>query len=343
MIMRFLFALTAVVALVATALSGYFFVPFLRRIKYGQTINDIGPTWHSGKQGTPTIGGLMFVVGIVVAVLSAYFTVQFGADSLFVELSMPNIIDVAIAMAATVAFGAIGFIDDYIKVALKRNLGLMARFKILLQFVVTGLFLYALYVNGSLSTALFMPFVGYVELSYFFYIFAFLLIIGIVNAVNLTDGLDGLATSVTVLVMLGYVALAIVVQQFATGIVASAVAGALVGFLLWNFYPAKVFMGDTGSMFLGGAVATLAFCIGRPEVLFLLGIVYMLEAASVIIQVTWFKITKRIYGEGRRVFKMSPIHHHFEMVGLSEIRIVILFCFLALTGVLAAILYIMVY
>lgn len=343
MIMRYLMLLTAVVALVVTAVSGYVYIPFLQRIKFGQTIKEIGPIWHDGKQGTPTMGGLMFVTGIFSACFLSYCTVFYGAESLFFEMSMQNFINIGIAVVATTAFGVIGFIDDYIKVAQKRNLGLVGNLKIILQFIVTGLFLFGLFQTGSLSTSLLVPYIGLVELSYFYYIFAFLLIIGIVNAVNLTDGLDGLATSVTFIVMLGYVAIAIMVFQFATGIFAAAVAGAMVGFLLWNFYPAKVFMGDTGSMFLGGAVATVAFCIGRPEILFLIGILYMLEAASVIIQTTYFKITRRIYGEGKRVFRMSPIHHHFEMLGMSEVKIVALFSFVALTGVLASILYIMIY
>ncbi len=343
MLMRYLLLLTAVISLGVTGISGYFFIPYLRKVKYGQTIKEIGPTWHSGKQGTPTMGGLMFVLGIVLSLVAAGFTIFHGAESLFLELSMKNIITVAISFGATVGFGLIGFIDDYIKVAMKRNLGLVAGLKIIMQFTVTAFFLYGLHINDSLRTTIMIPYFGVVDLSYFFYIIAFLLIIGIVNAVNLTDGIDGLAPAVTFIVMMGYVAISILVYQFATGLFAAAVAGGMVGFLLWNFYPAKVFMGDTGSMFLGGAVATLAFCIGRPEILFLIGLLYMIEAASVILQVGYFKLTKRIYGKGRRIFRMSPIHHHFEMLGLTEIKIVALFCFIALTGTLAAILYIIIY
>ncbi len=343
MIIRYLLVVTAILSLGVTALSGYFFIPFLKKVKYGQTIKEIGPTWHSGKQGTPTMGGLMFVLGIVGALVVAYITIHYGAESMFLELSEQNLINVGISFMATLCFGAIGFIDDYIKVALKRNLGLVAGLKIIMQFAVAALYMLGLHMNNSLHTEIMIPYVGVIDLSYFFYIFAFLLIIGIVNAVNLTDGIDGLASAVTFIVMIGYVAIAIMVYQFATGIFAAAVAGAMVGFLFWNFYPAKVFMGDTGSMFLGGAVATLAFCIGRPEILFLIGLLYMIEAASVIFQTTYFKITKRIYGEGRRIFRMSPIHHHFEMLGLSEIKIVVLFCFVALTGTLAAILYVVIY
>ncbi len=343
MIMRYLLLVTAIISLAVTGISGYFCIPFLRKIKYGQTIKEIGPTWHSGKQGTPTMGGLMFVLGIIIALAVAASTIYFGADSLFLELSMQNIINVAIAFGGALGFGAIGFIDDYIKVALKRNLGLVAGLKIILQFAVATLFMYGLYLNDSLHTTIMIPYFGVVDLSYFFYLIAFLLIIGIVNAVNLTDGIDGLAPSVTFIVMIGYVAISILVYQFATALFTAAVAGGMVGFLLWNFYPAKVFMGDTGSMFLGGAVATTAFCIGRPEILFMIGLLYMIEAASVMIQVGYFKITKRIYGKGKRIFRMSPIHHHFEMLGLTEVKIVALFCFVALTGTLAAILYIVIY
>ncbi|MEG2769759.1 MAG: phospho-N-acetylmuramoyl-pentapeptide-transferase [Oscillospiraceae bacterium] len=318
-----------------TAGTGFALVPWLKKLKYGQTIKEIGPTWHKGKEGTPTMGGLMFVIGSLIAVAAAYtfMLTQVGKGEM---PGMGNEVqNLFIMILTSLAFGFVGFVDDFIKVVKQRNLGLMARYKIIMQVLITAIFLGALYLNGTLSTIMNIPFFGAVDVGFFFYPFSFLLIIAMVNAVNLTDGIDGLASSVTFVVALGFVVLSSLMGYFVIALFAAAIAGGCAGFLSWNFHPAKVFMGDTGSMFLGGAVVVLAYCIGRPEILFLIGIVYVCEAASVILQVSFFKITK-----GKRIFKMSPIHHHFEMCGWSEEKIVITFSFTALIGVILSCMYV---
>ena len=218
--------------------------------------------------------------------------------------------------------------DDYIKVVKKRNLGLRARAKIVAQVLITAAFLCALTLNGTLTTYVTLPVLGTVDFGYAFYPVSFLLIIGMVNAVNLTDGIDGLSSSVTFVVMLGFLFVASFLGNTAVALFAAAIAGGCAGFLSWNFYPAKTFMGDTGSMFLGGAVVAAAYGLRRPELLIFFGVVYLAEAGSVMLQVAYFKLT-----HGRRIFKMSPIHHHFELSGWNEVKIVYVFSFVALTGV----------
>ena len=233
-----------------------------------------------------------------------------------------------IGVLTAYAFGLVGFVDDYIKVVKKRNLGLMARYKIVAQVLITGAYLSSLYLNGTLSTIVTLPLLGAVDFGWFFYVLSFLLIIGMVNAVNLTDGIDGLASSVTFVVMMGFMFIASLLGNTTMALFAAAVAGGCAGFLAWNFYPAKTFMGDTGSMFLGGTVVAVAYGIGRPELLLFMGVIYLIEAFSVMLQVTYFKLT-----HGKRIFKMSPIHHHFEMCGWSEVKIVSVFSFITLVGV----------
>ncbi|MEG1873394.1 MAG: phospho-N-acetylmuramoyl-pentapeptide-transferase [Ruthenibacterium sp.] len=217
----------------------------------------------------------------------------------------------------------------------KQNLGLLARYKIIMQVIITTMYLIALHLLGVLSTAVSLPIFGMVDFGFAFYPLAYVLIIGMVNAVNLTDGVDGLASCVTFVSMLGFMMIATLLGYYAIGLFGAAIVGGCAGFLCWNFYPAKCFMGDTGSMYLGGAVTTVAFAIGRPELLFLLGFVYICEAGSVVLQVTYFKLT-----HGKRIFKMSPIHHHFELCGWSEIKIVGVFSAVALVGVLLGFVYI---
>ena len=329
--------LAALAALIITALSGFFLVPLLRKLKFGQTIKEVGPTWHKDKQGTPTMGGLMFMLGGCLGVLVAYpllaaaaaYTDPFGAGNLL------------LSVCTALAFGAIGFADDWLKVVRKQNLGLRASAKIVFQSIVAIGYLVGLHLLGKLDTAVRLPFIGTVDFSWAFYPIAFLLILLIVNAVNLTDGLDGLCTSVTLWVMLGYLVLTTAFYEYHLSLWAAAMAGACVGFLFWNFYPAKVFMGDTGSLFLGGVVVTLGFGMGRPDIMILLGVVYIIEALSVVLQVGFFKLTKRFSKDkqGRRIFKMAPIHHHFEMMGWSEIQIDLLFNFVALVCAVLAYLY----
>ena len=326
--------LAAACGFLITAASGCVIVPFLQRLKAGQSIKEIGPTWHKKKEGTPTMGGLCFILGSTLALGIAWGVTVFKTPDALTANATHNML---LAMFAAFAFGAVGFVDDYVKVVKKRNLGLKARQKIVLQVVITAAFLAGLALNGTLTTVVILPFVGAVDLGILFYPIAFLLIIFMVNAVNLTDGIDGLATSVTFVVMLGYLVLTSLLGFFHLSMWATALAGSCIGFLLWNFYPAKTFMGDTGSMFLGGAVTALAFCMGRPELLFFMGFVYICEAGSVVIQVTYFKLT-----HGKRIFKMTPIHHSFELDGWSEVKIDYVFSAVALCFVLLGLLFVYV-
>ncbi len=276
-------------------------IPVLHRLKFGQEIREIGPSWHKKKSGTPTMGGFIFIIPVICASL------------LFIRT--PRVMFILIF---SVVFGLIGFADDFIKVILKRNLGLTERQKSLLQilaavlFVITGLKL------GFIDTKVIIPFINKpVDFGFYFYvIFSVFVIVGATNSVNLTDGVDGLAATVTVIVCVFFAAAA---QRLKCDDVAAfgvANAAACAGFLLFNRYPAKVFMGDTGSLYLGGAVCFMAVVLRLPFILIVAGGVYVIETLSVIIQVTSYKLTKK------RVFKMSPIHHHFEMCGWSERKIV---------------------
>ena len=320
--------IVAAVAFVVSATMGKLMIPFLRRLKFGQTINDIGPTWHKSKQGTPTMGGLLFIIGITAAVLVGYLT-------LIISSNRNGMTDPAVSLQnrrmlagliMALAFAFIGFTDDYIKVVKKRNLGLTAKQKIVMQFLVAVVYLVTLKLVGGLSTVLIVPPFGEIELGIFYYPLAIIIIIGFVNAVNLTDGIDGLAGSVTFVYAVVFIVISAIVGFDRNGMLAAALAGGCLGFLIWNFYPAKVFMGDTGSMFLGGMVVALAFGVDMPIIILLAGVIYLVEAFSVIIQVFFYKLT------GKRLFKMSPIHHHFEMSGYSETKIVVLFSAVALIG-----------
>lgn len=323
---------SAVVGFGLTALIGIWFIPFLRKVHYGQTINDIGPTWHKNKQGTPTMGGIMFIIGVVIAVAAGVgiLNAQTGVLS-NPSYTVQNTRLIAGPVMA-LCFGFMGFIDDYIKVVKKRNLGLTAKQKLVMQFLIAILYLLTLYLAGDRSTMLWFPIIGYLDFGVFYYPLMVLFIVFIVNAVNLTDGIDGLAASVTFVAAIGFMLITMIMGFAGMGIMATALAGACIGFLVWNFHPAKVFMGDTGSMFLGGMVVALAFGVGLPVILVLVGILYIIEALSVVIQVTSFKLT------GKRVFKMSPIHHHFEMSGYSEVKIVALFSLITLIGCALAVL-----
>lgn len=317
--------LTALIAFVITATNGIWLLPILRSLKYGQTILDIGPSWHKKKQGTPTMGGLMFIIGIVAASIVGLPLNGRNANGGPAYASF-EIMEIIFGLLIALAFGMIGFIDDYIKVVKKRNLGLNARQKLVMQFLAAGIFILGLYLVGNRSTIVDVPFLGQWDLGLLYYPLTVCGIVFMVNAVNLTDGLDGLSTSVTLVVSLGFIILSLLLGYGGMTILSSALAGGCLGFLIWNFYPAKVFMGDTGSMFLGGMVSILAFGIRFPIILIFMGIVYIMEAMSVVLQVISFKTT------GKRIFKMSPIHHHFEMSGYSEVKIVGLFSFIQLVG-----------
>lgn len=321
----------AVTALVLTALLGFLMIPALHRLHYGQTIKEIGPTWHKNKQGTPTMGGLMFVVGITVGVFLGWLIVSSQMTDYVGEGAATGFQNILLCLLTAISFGFVGFVDDYIKVAKKRNLGLMARYKIIMQVLITIMFMLSLHLTGNLSTAVALPIFGVVDFGIFYYPISFLLIIGMVNAVNLTDGVDGLASGVTFVASVGFMMIAGMLGYFTVGLFAAAVAGGCAGFLAWNWHPAKVFMGDTGSMFLGGAVVAMAYGMGQPALLILIGIIYLIEAFSVMLQMSYFKIT-----HGKRIFKMTPIHHHFEMSGWKEEKIVAVFSFVTLLGVVLA-------
>lgn len=303
-----------------TLLFGRFVIPMLCALHAGQSIREVGPQWHNTKAGTPTMGGIMFIAAIILC------TVGFGWKSMTENRDYTHLYVLALALC----YGLVGFADDFVKVKLKRNLGLTAIQKFLLQLVVAVVFLFVLKNSGDLSCDLYIPFWNLdLEIPTAVYmVFAAFVIVGCVNAVNLTDGIDGLASSVTFVVMMGFMFIASLLGNTTMALFAAAVAGGCAGFLAWNFYPAKTFMGDTGSMFLGGAVVAVAYGIGRPELLLFMGVIYLIEAFSVMLQVTYFKLT-----HGKRIFKMSPIHHHFEMCGWSEVKIVSVFSFITLVGV----------
>ena len=301
-----------------SALLGKFLIPALRALKAGQSIKEIGPTWHNNKSGTPTMGGLMFMAASLLCIVTGIWSGQWTQ---------------LIVLALALMFGAIGFVDDFIKVKKKRNLGLTSLQKLLLQVVASVIFLLAMHFAGAMSYELRLPFVeeALCTLPAPLYIaFAVFVIIGCVNAVNITDGIDGLASGVTSPVMLFFVVAAMGLGQNGLATFPAALLGGLAGFLVYNFYPAEVFMGDTGSLFLGGAVVGLAFALDMPLVLLLVGIIYIIETLSDILQVGYFKLT-----HGKRIFKMAPIHHHFEKCGWGEIKIVTVFS--ALTLILCAV------
>ncbi len=302
------------IAFIVAAISGLFLIPFLHKVKFGQEIREEGPSWHKKKSGTPTMGGFIFIVATIIGVIVGIFATSIGEY-------FEDIQSILAILVAALGFGAIGFLDDYIKVILKRNLGLRAGQKFALQFLVALIFAVWLSVSGLVDTEVAIPFTDFtVELGYFIYIpFVILVMLAAVNSVNLTDGLDGLAGFITLFVALFYMISSNIKGVSVVSVFAASLTGGILGFLIYNKYPARVFMGDTGSLFLGGAVSAMAIFMKNPLVLLIVGFLYVAEALSVIIQVTYFKKT------GKRIFKMSPIHHHFEMCGWSEKKIVVVF------------------
>ena len=311
-----------ILAVFITAILGKPIIPFLKRLKFGQEIREEGPSWHKSKQGTPTMGGIMMIFGYLLA-MGLTILVSVSVNS-FVNGQLKNPYEVTVFMSGIVlslGMGAVGFVDDYIKVVKKRNLGLTAIQKTVLQLVVTASFLACLALGGLSTT--YIPFVGDVSVTtgfgIIFWPIALFFVYGFVNAVNLTDGIDGLASTVTLVASVGMMVLSSFTAHTLNSVSAVALAGACIGFLFWNGHPAKVFMGDTGSLFLGGMVVALAFGTGRPILLLLFGLIYLCEALSVMLQVASFKLFKK------RIFKMSPIHHHFELCGWNENKIVLIF------------------
>lgn len=311
---------TAVAAFLVAWLSGRRLVPLLHKLKFGQTIREVGPAWHKNKQGTPTMGGVIFIIGflgaLIAAVLVCELWLPFKPLSGVTPTERVRLIS-GIVMA--LACGAIGFADDYIKVVKKRNLGLTASQKMLLQLIVATGYAVMMYFFGDASVV-HIPFFGMVDIGWWFLPLCIFFAVGFPNATNLTDGVDGLCGSVTVVASCCFMLAATITAHFGLSLAAIAFAGAMVGFLMWNLHPAKVFMGDTGSLLIGGMLCAFAFGIGYPALLLPVGIMYIVETLSVMLQVSYFKLT-----HGKRLFKMSPIHHHFEMSGWSENKIVAVF------------------
>ena len=308
----------AVFAFLITAVLGIAVIPLLKRLKFGQSIKEIGPVWHKKKQGTPTMGGVLFIAGIAgsMALVAVILAIMPAGN----KNGAREIAGVAGGAFIALAFGFIGFMDDYIKVVKKRNLGLTAKQKFLLQLIVGSVFLFIEYISGKQGTTFTVPFFnGQLDFGLLYWPAALILIVGMVNAVNLTDGIDGLCGSVTFIVAVCLMICSKLVGLNGYAALSAALAGSCLGFLVWNLHPAKVFMGDTGSLFLGGLICAVSFGINYPLLLLPMGIIYILECLSVIIQVISFKTT------GKRVFKMSPIHHHFELCGWSEVKIVTVF------------------
>lgn len=319
-----IYAVVAVAVFLSTVITLRFLIPKLRSMKMGQKILDIGPRWHKSKEGTPTMGGLAFAVSVVAALIGAMLYLHFSGKS-------TALIPLLLTMLLAVGNCIIGILDDFTKFRKSQNEGLTAPQKFALQLAMAGAFLALMRLYGNLDTVVKIPFTAYeIDLHFGYYIFALIFITGIVNSVNLTDGIDGLASSVTLVVSIFLSVLAFTAFGVELAVLGAAMLGATAGFLVYNFYPARVFMGDTGSLFLGGLVAGVAFMIDNPLIIALVGIVYICETLSDIIQVGVYKLTHK------RVFKMAPIHHHFEKCGWSEITIVIVFSAVTLLCSVAA-------
>ena len=296
---------TAMIGFLIVIILGPIFIPMLARFKFGQTVRDEGPQSHLAKNGTPTMGGVMMIVAILITGLTRA-TISKG---------------LIVGLICIVGFGFVGFLDDFIKIKMKRSLGLKAYQKIILQFALALYIAYYQYSASPSATQLVIPFTNHIiNLGIWYIPFMMIFIIGTVNAVNLTDGLDGLASGVTLIVSCFFVLFAVSISNSDVAILAAATAGACLGFLGFNSYPAKVFMGDTGSMALGGAVVAFATLTNSPLIIIIVGFIYLAEALSVMIQVTYFKLTN-----GKRIFKMAPVHHHFEQCGWPETRVVFVF------------------
>ena len=332
--------ISAVVGFGVTAALGFVIIPWLRKLKFGQTILDIGPSWHKSKQGTPNMGGLMFIIGIIVAFVVGVlcFTLTGGnleSDYAAVIEGRDKVLIFA-ALGLALGCGIVGFSDDFIKIKLKRNEGLSAKQKTFGQLVITLGFTATLWLSHN--TVWYLPFIGTMNFEknaftgILFWMLSIFIVYGCVNSVNLTDGIDGLCSSVTATVAVAFIIASGILKFAGLGILAGALLGGVCGFLCWNWNPAKTFMGDTGSLFLGGMVAGLGYAIKCPLLLLPIGIVYVCETMSDIIQIGYFKLT-----HGKRVFKMAPIHHHFEMCGWKEKKICVVFSLVNIIGCALAI------
>lgn len=325
-----LYIAALVLTFVLTAVISHKLIPVLKSKKMGQKILEIGPRWHKSKEGTPTMGGIAFIAAtVIVAILACIASAVWGD----IKTVWPFIY----VLLYGVLNGLIGVIDDSAKLRKKQNEGLTARQKYLLQLGAAALFLILMSLTGIVNTTLYIPFIGVTwDLGFFYYVIALLLLTGMVNSVNLTDGIDGLASGITLVVGIFFSVVAFFAIQaapFASGLslIGATLIGGTLGFLVYNFYPARVFMGDTGSLYLGGMVVGAAFLLGNPLIVVVCGIVYICETASVMLQVAYFKMT-----HGKRLFRMAPIHHHFEQCGWSEVKIVSVFTAVTALACLAA-------
>ena len=300
--------ITGVVGCALSWALGHFLLPVLHALKAGASIREIGPTWHNNKTGTPIMGGLMFIFASILCLMG----------------NLPSMTDYSVffVLVLGLCHGFIGFLDDFTKIRHHRNLGLTSLQKAMLQMAVSALFLYAMYKAGVMDTHLYIPFwnrsFDLHPIAYIF--FAMFVMVGCVNSVNLTDGVDGLSSSVTLPVMVFFTAASCALGKYDLALLPASLVGGLLAYLTYNWHPAKVFMGDTGSLFLGGVVCAMAFALEMPLILILVGFVYICETMSDILQISYFKMT-----HGKRLFKMAPIHHHFEMCGWKEERIVLSF------------------
>lgn len=312
------FLISMILTFTITTVVLKYLIPKLKSLKMGQTILEIGPRWHKNKEGTPVMGGLAFICAMTITILTvglyAIYTENFHwANKFFITYGM------------AICNSLIGFWDDSLKFRKKENQGFSAKQKFLLQLIIAAAYLAAMKLWGGLTTELYIPYINRTyELGFFYYIFSVILITGIVNSVNLTDGLDGLASSVTMVVGGFFAVAAFMMADLPSALISAMIIGGCLGFLTYNFYPARVFMGDTGSLFLGGLIVGLAFLINNPVIILVTGIIYVVESASDIIQVGYYKLTHK------RVFKMAPIHHHYEKCGWSEVKIVSVFSLVTL-------------
>lgn len=316
-----------IISFLITVILGKFMIPFLHKLKYGQTILEIGPSWHKNKQGTPTMGGIMFIISTIIATVICvpmYYAIS-AKNGMYVTETPFMITKIFAGLGMAVAYGLVGVIDDLVKIKKKHNAGLTPKQKLILQFGIVGCYFLVLNMineinGGAKLTIVNIPFIGNVDFGIFYWIIFGIIVVGIVNAANLTDGIDGLSASVAFFIAIFCMFITNFLGMFGLGIESAALAGGCLGFLFWNFHPAKVFMGDTGSLFLGGMVCAVGLGAGIHIPMIILSFVYILEMFSVILQVVYFKISK-----GKRLFKMSPIHHHFEMCGWSEAKICVVF------------------
>ncbi len=326
--MTVIFIISVLATFIASVIMLKYTIPVLKSRKVGQKILDIGPRWHKSKEGTPTMGGICFIIPTLVVMLVLFIYAYVTGEA-------KNLIPLALTLLLGVMNALIGFVDDYTKLIKKQNQGLKAYQKLILQILAASIYIFAMTVSGNMTTELVIPYFGIsLDLGIFYYAFAIVLICGFVNSTNLTDGIDGLCASISTVVGIFFTVSAFILKDASTLIASAVVIGGCVGFLVYNFHPARIFMGDTGSLYLGGMIIGMAFSLNNPLIAVIAGFVFIFETISVMLQVASFKLT------GKRIFKMSPIHHHFEKSGWGEIKIVTVFsvitlllCVLAFFGI----------